>query len=1157
MNQYDRLISQLDAFIRKYYANKVIRGSLLFISSLLAYILLLSIGEYFLYLPVWIKISVLSVLVLVGGAALVMMVIVPLTKMWRLGNLISHEEAARIIGKHFGEVDDKLLNILQLKNNADPHASIRLLEASIEQKSKQLVVVPFANAIEFRKNRKYLPYLLPVVLIMLFILVAAPNVFKEASGRLLQPTKRFERPAPFSFIVKSALKVRRNADLDLRVETRGNALPGEMFVEAANEMIPMSGDGKHGFAYTFRNISESIHFRFYAAGYYSEPYTIEVLQQPVLKSFKVQLNYPAYTGKHSELRNNMGDMSVPVGTQVNWVFMAEHTDEAYFKLGNGMPQVLPRDMNLFRNQFRFLSDTDYRFILVNKSNGISDSYHYSVQVIPDQYPVVQVQDIRDTVNGKQIVLNGTAGDDYGISKVEFHYDINDSKKQAKEHKTILLKSGQGLLCNFQHYFDVEEMHLQAGDELSYYIEVWDNDGVHGPKSSRSDVMTYKMYDEKQLDSAINANSQQINSGLSKSAQRSKQMQSEIKDMQTKMLQSDKMDWEEQQFMQEMAKKQEQLQHNLEQIKKRFDEQKEQTQQKPFSEDLKNKQEQLDKQLDNLLNKELKEQMKKLEELMKQLNKEEAFKQMQQMEEENKLFNMDMQRMQELMKQLEMQMRMEDLANKMDELAKKENDLKAKNDKQTEATKAADKKDAKAGNEALKKEQEEIKKEFDKAMDKEMKEMKELNSKMKDNQMPEDATKDAKEAQENMQQSEDDLEKSENSKASESQKKAAENMQHMAQQMMQAAGGMSMKQIEIDIKATRQLLTNLIRLSFEQEDLMKQVQHTSIASQQYLSQIQDEKRLHGNSLMIKDSLFVLSKRIAQLSASVNKETTELEKNMNYSVNALEDRKVSEALTRQQYVMTHTNNLALMLNELLANLMEARNQGQKPGSQSCNNPGGMKPKPGQGKPKQGMGMQMQDIITKQQNLGNAMKQMQDAKQKRQGEGEKQDGKGQKPGNGEGGGNGNGKNQNGDQQAEHEAEELARLAQQQSALRRQIQELTSLLNSKGMGNAKMLQEIQQKMDKNETDIVNRRLSAEMQLRQQEIMTRLLEAQKSMREQEQDDKRSSNTAKEISRPIPAELQKYINDRQHMLELYKTVPPQLKPYYRSMVEQYFKSIGK
>jgi len=42
----------------------------------------------------------------------------------------------------------------------------------------------------------------------------------------------------------------------------------------------------------------------------------------------------------------------------------------------------------------------------------------------------------------------------------------------------------------------------------------------------------------------------------------------------------------------------------------------------------------------------------------------------------------------------------------------------------------------------------------------------------------------------------------------------------------------------------------------------------------------------------------------------------------------------------------------------------------------------------------------------------------------------------------------------------------------------------------------------------------------------------------------------------VPAELQKYITDQKQLLELYKTVPPQLKPYYKEMVESYFHIIG-
>jgi hypothetical protein len=209
------------------------------------------------------------------------------------------------------------------------------------------------------------------------------------------------------------------------------------------------------------------------------------------------------------------------------------------------------------------------------------------------------------------------------------------------------------------------------------------------------------------------------------------------------------------------------------------------------------------------------------------------------------------------------------------------------------------------------------------------------------------------------------------------------------------------------------------------------------------------------------------------------------------------------------------------------------GQKQGS--CQKPGGKNPK-------SGMGQQMSDIITQQDQLGDAMQQMKNAQEKRQGQqGEKQGGKQQQSGGGEYG----------------NAEQLARMAAQQAALRQQLKALQSLLNSKGMNQTQTLRDIQDKMDKNETDLVNKRLSSEMLMRQKEILTHLLEAEKAIREQEQDDKRSSkNPDKELARTIPPELQHYMNQPQKIMDFYKTVPPQLKPYYREMVTNYYQLLG-
>jgi hypothetical protein len=1152
MNNYEWLVARLDAFIRKYYANKVIRGSLVFLSCVLFYILTVSVSEYYFYLPVWSRITIMSLFVALGGSALVAWVIIPLASMARLGSIISHEQAAEIIGRHFPEVSDKLLNILQLHNNQDNASSRELAEASINQKIGQISVVPITSAIDLSRNRKYLPFVLPPLLAGIFILIAAPNVLKEGSSRLLQPATPFEKPAPFQFLIDNqSLVAVRNADFTLTMHTTGDALPADMAIEIGDERVTMQSLPDHSFRYTFRNVTEAISFRFFAAGFYSRPHTLKVIQRPVLKSFAVSVSYPAYTGRKSETRNSLGDMIVPAGTTLSWSLVTGHTDAATIRFGAGAQVPLNGSSSSYNFHYRFINDTSYTITLFNNKAAVADSYSYAVQVIPDQYPVIQLQQFKDSVSGKQILLSGSAGDDYGISRVNFNYEVSEQNKTILR-KSLPVKSAAGALTSFEQYFDIQALNLKPGQKVSYYIEAWDNDGVHGSKASRSDIMSFQMFEGDQLDSAINENAEQINAGISSSSEHSKQLQSEYKDAQNKMMQSTQMDWQMEQTFQQMMEKQKELKTEVENVKQRFEEQIQQTEQKNHSDDLKEKQQELNKQLNNLLNEELKKQMEKLQELMQKLNKEQAMEAMKELEQENKLFSMDMERMKELMKKMELQMRMEDMANKMDELAKAERKLQ----KETEQGK----KDAAA----LAAEQKKIEEKLAKALKEEMKDVQQLAKETKDKDRLEKEEQQGKDAQQEMQESEEELNKKENNKAGKSQDNAAENLENMAKSLRDKAAGMDMEQIELDIKATRQILSNLIRLSFGQEDLMDKVKRTSPSSTAYLDNQSEQNKLHRNSQMIRDSLFSLSKRVVKLAPTINKNTTDLERRMQKAVSNIENRRIDLAVTDQQYVMTHTNNLALLLNELLSNLMQMQNEGNKSGGAgACKKPGGKKG--------QGSGPQLSDIISEQQQLGEGMKKLQkpggkkpggkEGKEKGEGEGK---GQGDKPGKGEGGkgsnGGGSGGSGEGSEGEDGEygnSEQLAKLAQQQAAIRRQLAELASRLNSKGMGSfAKELRELEQKMDKNETDLVNRRVNPDLLVRQQEIQTRLLEAEKSMREQEQDDKRSSKTAEETSRPVPPALQKYITDKRQMLEQYKTVPPQLKPYYRDMVEQYFHIIG-
>jgi hypothetical protein len=368
-------------------------------------------------------------------------------------------------------------------------------------------------------------------------------------------------------------------------------------------------------------------------------------------------------------------------------------------------------------------------------------------------------------------------------------------------------------------------------------------------------------------------------------------------------------------------------------------------------------------------------------------------------------------------------------------------------------------------------------------------------------------------QEEMEQSQEQLEKKDNKAASSSQKKASQKMKSMASMMQQQMQGQEMEQMEEDMQALRQLLENLVGLSFDQEDLIDQFRTADITTPRYVDLVQQQFKLKDDFKLIQDSLHALSKRVFQIESFVTEKVTEIRYNLKESIDELEERRLPQAAEHQQRTMTNVNDLALMLSEVM-NQMQQQMSGMMAGDQMCNNPGGK----GQGKP----GRQPQDKMSPgQESINQGLQRMKQALE-----------------------NGNGPG----------SKDFAQMAARQAALRNALRKKQQELQQQGKGDPK-LQELIDEMDKTEEDLVNKRLTNEMMQRQQDIMTRLLEHEEAERQRDQDEKRKSESARQRERELPPSLQEYLKKREAEIDMFKTVSPSLKPYYKYLVDEYFKSL--
>lgn len=1129
-SDYEHLIAKLDGFIRKYYADQAIRGALysvgLLVGVFLGTALLEHLGHFGTGVRTVLFWGTLGAMVLI----LARFVALPLIKRYRLGAVIGHAEAARIVGTHFTEVQDKLLNTLQLQDMATAQPQQReLIEAAIAQRSRELSPVPFTNAIDLRRNTRYLRYALPPLALLLVLLFAAPSLITGPTQRLLDHRSEFVPEAPFRFVLlNDTLEVPEQQDFEVVLEMQGAVIPQQVDLEVDGQRIPLVKKDATRFTHRFRNVQEAIDFTFTAEGFRSTPYTLSTVANPLLLDLRMQLEHPAYLGLPNSTVENSGDLTIPAGTKVTWTIRARSADRLDLAFDDTTYALRPTSTDAgnstFNSSRRLLQSRTYRMAPHAGERAATTALQYRLEVVPDLHPTIQVETRTDSSALKRLFYRGEVGDDHGFKRLLFHYRFvsgGDSvAPELRSGTTELSVDPRQTRQEFFHSWELYGFTINPGDRVEHWFEVWDNDGVNGSKSARSTPQVFEAPTLKELAQQQEQQSEALKSDLKENIREAQDLQKELDKLRRDLLDKKEVNWQDKQKLENVMQRQQELQERIEQNTQQLREDQQRQQEfRPQDERLLEKQKQVQELFENVLSEEMKELYRKVQELMEKLDKEQLQEQLQEMKMDQQDIEKELDRALEQLKRMDVEQKAEDIAKQLEDLAKKQEELAEKTE------------EGKSDQEELKKEQEELNKEMEELR----KEMDELEKKNEELETPMDLPKtdeQEQQIQDEQKKSSEQLEKKQNQKAGESQKKAAEQMEQLAFQMQSAMQSNAQEQQEEDMDALRQLLENIVHLSFEQEALMEDLGSTNVRDPRFVTHGRTQRKLRDDAKVIEDSLYALSKRVPQLEAIVNREMTAVNGNMDEATRLLGEARANErfkpmATDKQQHAMTSLNNLALLLDEALQQMQQQMAQSM-PGSGSCNKPGGT-----------GSGQGKKPSMAK-------MKAQQEALQKQLEEMRKGMEKGKKPGEKPGQQNPGGMGMPGMSQ------QLANLAAQQAAIRKEMQKLGQELNKDGSGAGNGINKLAEEMEKNERDIVNKNITPETMRRQQDIMTRLLEHEKAERERELDQKRTSNEGRDMPPPDPARYFDHQRQRAREAELLRTVPPGLKPYYRDRVNAYF-----
>lgn len=1089
---FNILVNKLNAFRTRLYGYRLLKGLLLSLFLLLLVYTAFSLIEYFVYLSTGVRKILFFGYILFGSLLFIRFVFVPLLKLMRVLKPIDIKSSSQLIQNHFKDIKDKLVNVIELAEIKDHNYSDDIVLASIDQKINELKVFDFKAAVQYKNLRTVLVYFTLSVLLTLGIFAVNQNIFASSTNRIIHYNTEFVKPAPYSFkLLNTDLKAKKGDSYKIKIETGGNEIPQIVYINIDGNNYLMKSKSSGKFEFEIASVINPVTFFFTDLKYNSDKYNLQLLPKPGITNFTAGIFPPAYTGLQSQMFENIGDLQVPNGTRVEWNFSGIDIDSLYFLLSDStLIGATEADRN-FKVEAKFFEPETYHVYIKNDITEPELALSYKIDVVPDIYPEIDVVQVKDSTELTRFFFKGVVGDDYGFTALNFHYNINN------QDSAIAIPFVKNLTDqDFYFSFDFKDLNLNSGI-VSYYFSVTDNDVVNGYKTTTSNNFTFEIPNREEIAATEKEKFEQLQNMLQESENLAQDIQSDLQNLRMKNMDSNVSEWEKSQMVNDIISKQNQLEQLYDKIKQDNEELNQYMNSfNQNNEEIRKKQEQIEQLLDEVFTDELKELLDEFEKLAEEFDSKKLNQLSEQMDLSYEDLQKQLDRNLEMLRKMKVEQKLQNVIDEVNQMAMEEEKLAEDvlNEKNFE--------EAKEGVQQHEQQMDQLQKDIEDAL--------KMNEDLEEPMNFDDFDEEFDDVNKSMENSKQELDKKNRKKSGSEMKNTSEKMKNMAFGMQQMLNSNTMEQNMENIQNLKQILSNLIHISFEQEDVLDDLSEATSSDPALIELNRRQKKIVDQSQIVKDSLYALAKRTPQINTMVNNELLTMQINLKKSSEQMEEAQFPGARASQQFVVTSANNLALMLNEALENL-EKQMASSMPGNQDCEKPGG------NGSPQMNMLQKASENI--KQQLQKMIEQMK---------------------------NGNSQQMN---------QQLGQSLMQHEMMQQMLREL---MNGGQVGNSarNALQQIDKMLEQNRKQLINKNVNAEMIARQNLISTRLLEAEKAEMEREFDNKRESKTAEEFY-SNPVKFFEYKDNKDFTIEYLNKNSHKLNNFYNQKYKQYLNNMEK
>ncbi|HOJ24605.1 MAG TPA: hypothetical protein PK081_05010 [Bacteroidales bacterium] len=1089
----NKIINILEKFAKKFYLNNLIKGLFWFILFSVSLLFVLSTIENLFWLNSTFRLILLILLIISLTTFFSYYIALPVLRYFGLLREKSYKDFALLLG-NYSNTDDKILSALELFELNELNKNELLLN-ELSRRSNELSKINIKNFLNIKEYYKWIIGNISILAIFFTLSFTFPKQFINPLVRISNYNKIFPKDYGFRVnILNTNFYTESGKSFVLNFEITGDKIPKNIYILSNGNQFISKKTLNNRYEYIFDNISENTIFQIIAEDWISDKYEIKVYNKPTIYRLVANIIYPNYTKINNEQFVNIFSYSVPRGTKIMFSFNVKDADSLIIVNGDKLNKYSVK--NKLDYQIQILKNESIQIITKSIQSPLQDTTNIYITEIPDAYPQILVQVQKDTFSIMHYYVSGSISDDYGFTKLLAIYKLT-RKDSTINGKIPINISNNDLIQNFNFDIDFSFLNLQPDDIIHFYLEIYDNDAMAGPKATKSREYEIKIPTKEEIQIEQSKQLQAANSKFSNIQKELNDIKNELKHLENQWKLERKFNYEQKQKWENLIKKQNDIINELQNLEQNL-------QLSPsYDENLEiyEKIQQIDELVKSINLDELNEYLENLQKLME--NNELKSEDIEEFKSQNEELNKMLDRQIDLLKRLDIEKNLRETFDEFKDLSKQFDELSKKQDLD-ELTK-----------------QNELKQILEKQFEKYDSLLKE-NEKLSEPFNMENIESEEQTINNEVQQAEQNLQKNNQKKANENQKNTSQQLNDLANKLEQNLEKQLQEENAEDATALRQLLKNVLLASFEQENLIKNLYMQNPRLSNYQDYVRKQYELQEVMKRTKDSLYMIGKRQPMVSNFIFDEINKIEKESKKAINNLNNWTFGPAAINQQNLMTSLNNLALFLSDVLQQMEQQNSMSQmnSDGAMKCNNPKNTG-NSNDSKPS------MKTLKQLQQDLNKQMEALQKEMQ------------------------------NGKKQGKEISEALAKMAAQQEAIRRAMQQIKEQMSKEGnLKNASFVQQMIEDMEKTEKDLYNKNLTYETIKRQKQIEIRMLEAEKAEQQQETDNLRKSETAKNDYNSNLIKNFQYNVIKNNNFESMNRNNLNFNLYYRKKIQEYFNNVN-